>query len=603
MNCERSTNAATQAKDQMETTWAPRTWAVPSSPSQTLMQLPQQIGNQAFGQFIQTKLKVSSPSDEYEQEADRVADQVMRMADDTSAPVAITGGGSPATVHRACDRCEEEEEERTAVHRKAADETGDEFLHRKKSEGGKRAGPEVAVQVDRLKTGGEALPAPVRNFFEARFGYDFSQVRVHTDSVAAASARSLNALAYTHRHDIVFSEGYAPDTAAGRHLLAHELTHVVQQGRAPSIGANALISRRAESAMLQRTIHEGHDYAGRYEIDDERCRLDYHQNWYFRFETKTTTEERDAYMEAVRQQVEDVWSGKFPLVPSPEPGPGQRDTCPCPAGLTVSVWLHPFRRERQGRGYTIVVSPSESRGFTFQPGRRIDLGPQHDQPVTHEETTQRVGAHEFGHTIELTDEYNGWAALFNIEGSGDAESIMNAGDQVRPRHYQHFADLVNSELDANCRYRPAGRAQPEYENPAARWRSFPFTLTPDSAEFVIGLSYERRLGNTAILGMAYPTIGVTSIWNPASQSVATGPTVGLRLTEIAHPLYVNVQTGLLIDPSNPAATPTLQVPFAAELGIRRTGFQAGVSYTGLVDLLQSGRYSHIIGVNLSIDLP
>src|SRR5439155_9665361 len=66
---------------------------------------------------------------------------------------------------------------------------------------------------------------------EPRFGRDFSTVRVHTDSRAAASARAVDALAYTVGNDVVFGGGrFAPSTGAGRQLLAHELTHVMQQG-------------------------------------------------------------------------------------------------------------------------------------------------------------------------------------------------------------------------------------------------------------------------------------------------------------------------------------------------------------------------------------
>jgi hypothetical protein len=85
--------------------------------------------------------------------------------------------------------------------------------------------------------GGRPLATPVREFFEPRFGHGFGDVRVHTDAQAARSARSLNALAYTVGTDVVFAEGqYAPETQAGRTLLAHELTHVVQQrGGAPRV--------------------------------------------------------------------------------------------------------------------------------------------------------------------------------------------------------------------------------------------------------------------------------------------------------------------------------------------------------------------------------
>lgn len=82
-----------------------------------------------------------------------------------------------------------------------------------------------------LRSPGRPLDAAARAFFEPRFGVDFSAVRIHADSQAAASARAVNALAYTVDRDVVFDTGqYAPHSESGRRLLAHELTHVVQQG-------------------------------------------------------------------------------------------------------------------------------------------------------------------------------------------------------------------------------------------------------------------------------------------------------------------------------------------------------------------------------------
>jgi hypothetical protein len=82
-----------------------------------------------------------------------------------------------------------------------------------------------------LASPGRPLDASTREFFANRFGYDFGDVRIHDDATAAASARGVQALAYTVGKDVVFGAGqYAPGTEVGRHLLAHELTHVIQQG-------------------------------------------------------------------------------------------------------------------------------------------------------------------------------------------------------------------------------------------------------------------------------------------------------------------------------------------------------------------------------------
>lgn len=81
-----------------------------------------------------------------------------------------------------------------------------------------------------LRSPGQPLSSSVRAFMEPRLGHDFSQVRVHTDTQAVVSAQAVNALAYAVGHHVVFGNGqYQPDTSEGRHLLAHELAHVVQQ--------------------------------------------------------------------------------------------------------------------------------------------------------------------------------------------------------------------------------------------------------------------------------------------------------------------------------------------------------------------------------------
>lgn len=99
--------------------------------------------------------------------------------------------------------------------------------------GGPTAFPPVAR--DGLRAKGEALPVSVRALFEARFGHDFGQVRVHTGGPAAESAKLIRASAFTVGGDIVFGSGrYQPATAEGQRLLAHELTHVVQNAFSPS---------------------------------------------------------------------------------------------------------------------------------------------------------------------------------------------------------------------------------------------------------------------------------------------------------------------------------------------------------------------------------
>lgn len=100
-----------------------------------------------------------------------------------------------------------------------------------------------------LRSSGQPLDDTTRAFMEPRFGFDFGQVRVHTDERAAQSAASVSALAYTVGQDVVFGAGqYAPGTSEGRRLVAHELTHVAQQEPAPPLARTLTIEDQSETS-------------------------------------------------------------------------------------------------------------------------------------------------------------------------------------------------------------------------------------------------------------------------------------------------------------------------------------------------------------------
>ena len=121
-----------------------------------------------------------------------------------------------------------------------------------------RAGTNAALAAEALRSPGRPLDPATRAYMEPRFGYDFSNVRVHTDETAARAARSIDAVSYTAGTDIGFGSGrYAPDTPMGRELLAHELTHVVQQSHAspstdtPIAAPDSASEREAASSARQ----------------------------------------------------------------------------------------------------------------------------------------------------------------------------------------------------------------------------------------------------------------------------------------------------------------------------------------------------------------
>ncbi len=159
---------------------------------------------------VQTKLAVSRPGDQYEQEADRVAEQVMRTPD--------------ATIQRTCAGCSN-----SAAECPGCKSEGEGLIQRKTERVSDDSGTVPGDVLNSLGPG-QPLDPVTRAFFEPRFGYDFGRVRVHTDDTADESARSVGALAYTLGPHVVFARGrHAPSTSSGRKLLAHELAHVTQQ--------------------------------------------------------------------------------------------------------------------------------------------------------------------------------------------------------------------------------------------------------------------------------------------------------------------------------------------------------------------------------------
>jgi len=188
-----------------------------------LFELQQTVGNRAIGSLIQPKLKISRPNDPLEKEADRIADEVMRMP----TPAQDANATNPLVrrrVQRLCVKCEKE------LQHQSEDEKGN--LVQAKCGNAPTPGitPEIENYANNLNSRGTSLPHSVRSFMEPRFGVDFSDVRLHTDAEAVKSAKDLNAQAYTVGKHVVFAPGcYAPHTSQGRQLMAHELTHVIQQ--------------------------------------------------------------------------------------------------------------------------------------------------------------------------------------------------------------------------------------------------------------------------------------------------------------------------------------------------------------------------------------
>ena len=179
-----------------------------------------------------SRLRIGDAQSAQEKEADQTADRVMRMkSDDTLhrqpavAPVQIQREAQPDEEVQAAPEDEvqrqgDEEEEQVQTKRGGSGVSG-------------RMSPCTARQIRCLRGRGQPLSPGLRRYFEPRFGRGLSQVRIHTGREASSTATAIRARAYTLGADVVFAPGqYQPDSSRGRRLLAHELTHVIQQGRA-----------------------------------------------------------------------------------------------------------------------------------------------------------------------------------------------------------------------------------------------------------------------------------------------------------------------------------------------------------------------------------
>jgi hypothetical protein len=174
---------------------------------------------------IQAKLKIGEANNRFEQEADRTADEVMRKPDSAE-------GGL-------CSGCEDQ-------------------VQRSAQPAGTQQTPDVTPhtesRISSLRGSGQPLSRSLRAFFEPRFGCDFSQVRLHSDTQAAYAANAVKARAFTIGTDLVFAQGQlSPGTAHGKKLLAHELTHVLQQTEGKTFGSPAAdVTASRSPATLQR---------------------------------------------------------------------------------------------------------------------------------------------------------------------------------------------------------------------------------------------------------------------------------------------------------------------------------------------------------------
>lgn len=196
-----------------------------------------------FQPAVQAKLTIGQTGDQFEQEADAMAGYVVNR-------LASSDGGAPA-IQSKCAACAEEEarmkpevqkmdkEEEELNMKPEIQKMGEDEeelnmkpeIQRFGPSGPSEAGAGFEEQLATTQGGGQPLPDQAMGEMNEAFGADFSQVRIHNDSSAVQMSKDIGAQAFTHSNNIYFNQGkYNPDSNEGKKLLAHELTHTIQQG-------------------------------------------------------------------------------------------------------------------------------------------------------------------------------------------------------------------------------------------------------------------------------------------------------------------------------------------------------------------------------------
>ncbi len=224
---------------------------------------------------IQTKLTIGEPGDQYEEEADRMAEAVVQRL---YAPKLERSQPMPAVqpvVQREIESGDDELQ-RSWVQRRSDAVSG-------------AASPELETEIQQARGGGQPLANSIRQPMEQAFGFDFSRVKIHADGQADQLNRSIQAKAFTTGQDVFFRQGaYDPGSRGGQELIAHELTHVVQQGGSSQVQSQSspsVAQRTLQPLTIQRTPEDVWDHVDTLDRVTTRdakyiLQMDFCSNWF-----------------------------------------------------------------------------------------------------------------------------------------------------------------------------------------------------------------------------------------------------------------------------------------------------------------------------------
>ncbi len=359
---------------------------------------------------IQPKLEISRPDDPYEKEADQMSETVMRAAEaDREVPQEeeTKGNGEiPVTIQAKSCACQDEVQrvqamaapgffpepsgswqetdasDSEAVPSLQIQPKGEEESASKPDRGPPGRAPPLEERLLASKGGGMPMPSGTREFMETRFGADFSSVRIHTDGEAQRMATEIHAQAFTHGRDIYFNAGkYAPESDSGKRLLAHELTHTLQQGGASSVQP-IRIRRKESGAEAARQAAVDHARGEKGKVNADQSGPDGNrQGWERLKEYFETSLGKDKVIPATAAFAPGVVSEadirKKRMIEGPVPahperpaaaGPYRRDALPSWCGIFAFWALHkggiPMKTWRLGEP---IIGPEAAYGPGYKP--------------------------------------------------------------------------------------------------------------------------------------------------------------------------------------------------------------------------------------------
>lgn len=366
---------------------------------------------------VQFSLAIGHPRDSYEREADQVAAQVINMPEPQSKPA----------IQRQTEGDESEIQPKTlasTITPLLQQKVAPTQVQLKEQNGSSDASPNLESRLNSSKGSGNPLSDEVRSFMEPRFGADFSQVRVHTDSAAAEMNEDLKAQAFTHGSDIYFGDGKAP---SNNDLTAHELTHTVQQGAVKgSVQEKTSVIQRADDTSSEPTTFESETGKGKVERTGNIFKLTIEKISLPDFKVAFTGDIELPTGERENKQIED-WEGQFKGSSSIDKKiEDKTKTAPRPINKDTNTKIYAFKLKHSREDNYLIGDKEQIKERAIRPHWDFKGMP-------------RAFHVDHKHEFQLGGKDRDLSNLWLLEASLN----IKAGEKINAEKYKRIQDLID----------------------------------------------------------------------------------------------------------------------------------------------------------------